>query len=52
MACSRAYWVRSDLTLKNRFVVEVPYVPGNDAVQLSESVLDSRMMSVSSIALL
>src|SRR5687767_10003558 len=38
------YCVRSALTLKNRFVVEVPYVPGNAAVQFNKSVLDSRMI--------
>ena len=34
-------WAR---TLKNRFVVEVPYVPGNAPVQVIKSVLDSRIM--------
>jgi hypothetical protein len=36
--------VRTAFTLKNRFVVEVPYVPGNAALQLIKSVLDSRTM--------
>ena len=38
------YCVRCALTRKKRFVVEVPYVPGNAAVQLTKSALDSRMI--------
>ena len=36
--------VRCARTRKKRFVVEVPYVPGEAAVQVTKSALDSRMM--------